>query len=43
MLHYLVYCVVATLMIALRIAWRIARYIGQQIFPVMAISFLARA
>jgi hypothetical protein len=43
MLHHPVYRAVATLTIALRIAWRLARYIGQQIFPVMAISFLARA
>jgi hypothetical protein len=37
------YCAVATMTNALRIAWRLVRYIGQQIFPVMAISFLARA
>jgi hypothetical protein len=43
MLLHPMYCAVTTMTIALRIAWRLARYIGQRIFPVMAISFLARA
>jgi hypothetical protein len=43
MLHHQGYCAVVTITNALRIAWRPARYIGQQVFPVMAISFLARA
>jgi hypothetical protein len=43
MLHNPVYCAVATITIALRIAWRLALYFGQQVFSVMAISFLARA